>query len=381
MRLGMAQTVCPLVSAADRARLAAIAADRNRPQKHAQRARIILTSAERLSVLEVARRSGATRPAVWRWQQRFAEAGVDGLLRDRTRKPGKPRTADAVVQRVVALTCAEPPGEATHWTGRAMARASGLSLRTVQRIWAAHDLQPHRIRSFKRSRDPEFLAKLEDIVGLYLAPPKHAIVLSVDEKSQIQALDCTQPGLPIKPGKAGTMTHDYIRHGTTTLFAALNVLDGTVIGRCMQRHRAAASRRDPMSEGPPVRRPARRHQDFIRFLNAVEAAVPAGKLVHAILDNYATHKHPKVRAWLARHPRWTFHHTPTSCSWLNAVETFFSAMTRRRLRRGVFRSLVDLQAAIHRYLAEHNAAPKPFTWTATPAKIIAKLDHVNASMH
>jgi transposase len=250
----MAQTVCPWVSAEDRQRLAAILADRNRPQKHAARVRAVLASAERLEVAAVARRAGLSRPAVWRWQLRFAEAGVDGLLRDRTRRPGKPRTVEAVVQRVVALTCAEPPGEATHWTGRAMAKATRLSLRTVQRIWAAHELQPHRIRTFKRSRDPDFLAKLADIVGLYLAPPRHAVVLSVDEKSQIQALDRTQPGLPIKPGKAGTMTHDYVRHGTTTLFAALNVLDGTVLGRCMARHR---------------------HQEFLRFLNAVEAAVPA----------------------------------------------------------------------------------------------------------
>ena len=358
--LCMAQTVCSFLSAEDRQRLAAVLADRNRPQKHVARVRIILHSAERLDVAEVARRAGISRPAVWRWQLRFAEAGVDGLLRDKTRKPGKPRTPDATVQRVVALTCAAPPGEATHWTGRMMAKASGLSLRTVQRIWAAHQLQPHRLRTFKRSRDPDFVAKLADIVGLYLAPPRHAVVLSVDEKSQIQALDRTQPGLPLKPGKAGTMTHDYLRHGTTTLFAALNVLDGTVLGRCMQRHR---------------------HQEFIRFLNAVEAAVPAGKLVHVILDNYATHKHPKVIAWLDRHPRWTFHYTPTSGSWLNAVETFFSAMTRRRLRRGVFRSLVDLQAAIHRYLAEHNADPKPFVWTATPEKIMAKLNLVNASVH
>jgi transposase len=356
----MAQTVCPLVSAADRARLAAIVADRNRPQKHAARARIILHSAERLDVAGVAKRAGSSRPAVWRWQRRFAEAGVDGLLRDKSRKPGKPATADAVVRRVVALTCGAPPGTATHWTGRAMAQATGLSLRTVQRIWAAHQLQPHRVRSFKRSRDPDFVAKLHAIVGLYVAPPRHAVVLSVDEKSQIQALDRTQPGLPLKPGKAGTMTHDYVRHGTTTLFAALNVLDGTVIGRCMARHR---------------------HQEFLRFLNAVEAAVPAGKVVHCILDNYASHKHPKVRAWLARHPRWTFHYTPTAGSWLNAVETFFSALTRRRLRRGAFASVVDLQAAIHRYLAEHNADPKPFTWTATPASILAKLDEVNASLH
>jgi transposase len=360
MPAGMAQTVCPLVSVADRERLAAILADRNRPQKHVARARIILHSAERVEVAEVARRAGISRPAVWRWQQRFAEAGVDGLLRDKTRKPGKPPTADDVVRRVVALTCAEPPGEATHWTGRAMAEATGLSLRTVQRIWAAHKLQPHRVRTFKRSRDPDFVAKLADIVGLYLAPPRHAVVLSVDEKSQIQALDRTQPGLPLKPGRAGTMTHDYIRHGTTTLFAALNVLDGTVLGRCMARHR---------------------HQEFIRFLNAVEAAVPAGKLVHAILDNYGSHKHPKVRAWLARHPRWTFHYTPTSGSWLNAVETFFSALTRRRLRRGTFHSLVELQAAINRYLDEHNANPKPFVWTATPDTILANLHPLNASVH
>jgi len=340
--------------------LAAVLADRNRPQKHVARARIILHSAERLDVAEVARRAQISRPAVWRWQQRFAEAGVAGLVHDKTRKPGKPPTPEATVRRVVALTCGEPPGEATHWTGRMMAKAAGLSLRTVQRIWVAHRLQPHRVRTFKRSRDPDFVAKLADIVGLYLAPPRHAVVLSVDEKSQIQALDRTQPGLPIKPGKAGTMTHDYVRHGTTTLFAALNVLDGTVLGRCMARHR---------------------HQEFIRFLNAVEAAVPAGKLIHCILDNYATHKHPKVRAWLDRHERWTFHYTPTSGSWLNAVETFFSAMTRRRLRRGVFRSLVDLQAAIHRYLAEHNADPKPFVWTATPDAIIAKLQPLNASVH
>ena len=356
----MAQTVCPWVSAADRQRLAAVLADRNRPQKHVARARLILASAERLDVAEVARRVGISRPAVWRWQQRFAEVGVDGLLQDKTRKPGKPPTPEAVVQRVVALTCAEPPGEATHWTGRMMAKAAGLSLRTVQRIWAAHRLQPHRLRTFKRSRDPEFTTKLADIVGLYLSPPRHAVVLSVDEKSQIQALDRTQPGLPLKPGKAGTMTHDYVRHGTTTLFAALNVLDGTVLGRCMARHR---------------------HQAFIRFLNTVEAAVPAGKLVHVILDNYGTHKHPKVMAWLERHKRWTFHFTPTSGSWLNAVETFFSAMTRRRLRRGAFHSLVDLQAAINRYLAEHNANPKPFVWTATTDKIMAKLQPLNASVH
>jgi transposase len=356
----MAQVVCPWVSATDRARLEAIVADRNRAQKHVARARIVLGSADRLTVAEIARRAAVGRPAVWRWQRRFAEAGVDGLLRDATRKPGKPRLDDATVHRVVALTCTESPGEATHWTGRAMAKTAAISLRSVQRIWAVHRLQPHRIRTFKRSNDPEFAAKLEDIVGLYVEPPAHSLVLSIDEKSQIQALDRTQPGLPIKPGKAGTMTHDYLRNGITTLFAALNVLDGTVLGRCMQRHR---------------------HQEFLRFLGAIEAAVPAGKVIHVILDNYGSHKHPKVITWLTRHPRWTFHFTPTSGSWLNAVETFFSALTRRRLKRGAFHSVVDLQAAIHRYIAEHNADPKPFTWTKTADQILAKLNPLTAPVH
>jgi hypothetical protein len=208
---------------------------------------------------------------VWRWQQRFAEEGVDGLLRDKTRKPGKPPIPAETVAHVVALTCGKPPGETTHWTGRAMAAAAGISLRSVQRIWEAHRLQPHRVRSFKRSRDPKFTEKLVDVVGLYLDPPDQAVVLSIDEKSQIQALDRTQPGLPLKPGRCGTMTHDYKRHGTTTLFAALNVLEGKVIGRCMQRHR---------------------HEEFIRFLNAVDREVPVDKTIEAIVDNYATHKHP-----------------------------------------------------------------------------------------
>ena len=353
----MAQTVCVVLSGSDKARLETIVADRNQQQKHVERARVVLASAGGLPVQHVAVSVGVSRPMVWRWQQRFAEAGVDGLLRDRTRKPGKPPIAAEKVAQVVAMTCAKPPGEATHWTGRAMAKAAGLSLRTVQRIWEAHKLQPHRVRTFKRSRDPEFAAKLTDIVGLYMNPPTQAVVLSIDEKSQIQALDRTQPGLPLKPGRCGTMTHDYKRHGTTTLFAALNVLDGSVIGRCMQKHR---------------------HEEFIRFLNAVERQVPAGKLIEAVVDNYATHKHPKVKAWLQRHPRWTFHFTPTSGSWLNAVENFFSVLTRKRIRRGSFHSIVDLQAAIKRYLAEHNAEPKPFVWTASAASIIAKLDRLPA---
>ncbi len=240
-----------------------------------------------------------------------------------------------------------------------MATVVGISLRSVQRIWAAHRLAPHRVRAFKLSKDPAFVPKLRDVVGLYLHPPAHAIVLSVDEKSQIQALERTQPGLPMKEGSAATRTHDYLRHGTTTLFAALNVLDGTVLGRCMQRHR---------------------HQEFLRFLNAVEAAVPAGKLVHCILDNYATHKHPKVLAWLGRHPRWTFHFTPTSCSWLNAVETFFAKLTRRHLRRGTFCSLVTLQEAINRFVEEHNRDPRPFVWTADPDRIVEKVVRARRAM-
>lgn len=351
----MAQTVSLIVSTEDRARLAAIIGDRSRPLKHIQRARIVLYSADGLSVLEVARLAEVSRPAVWRWQCHYAEGGVERLLREGSRKPGKAPTPLPVIAQVVALTCSEPPGEVTHWTGRAMAEASGLSLTTIQRIWKAHKLAPHRLRSFKRSNDPAFAEKVEDIVGLYMHPPAHAVVLSIDEKSQIQALDRTQPGLPLKPGKAGTMTHDYKRNGTTTLFAAFNVLDGVVLGRCMQKHT---------------------HQEFIRFLNAVEREVPAGKIIHAIVDNYATHKHPKVRAWLERHPRWVFHFTPTSGSWLNAVENFFSALTRRRIRRGVFKSIVDLQAAINRYLKEHNDDPKPFVWTKPAKDILAKIDRM-----
>jgi transposase len=351
----MAQTVTPLVTSLDRERLAAILEDRNRPQKHVQRARIILLSAQRLTALEIAARSGASRPSVWRWQQRFAEEGIGGLLRDKTRKPGRAPLSPAIVARVLALPCGKPPKGATHWTGRLVAKAVGISLSAVQRIWRAHRLQPHRIKTFKKSNDPAFAAKVEDIVGLYMNPPAHAVVVSIDEKSQIQALDRTQPGLPLKPGRCGTMTHDYKRHGTTTLFAALNILDGTVVGRCMPRHT---------------------HQEFIKFLAAVERAVPAGKIIHAIGDNDATHKHPKVREWLAAHPRWVFHFTPTSASWINAVENFFSVITRRRIRRGVFTSVADLQDAIRTYIREHNRNPKPFMWTKPADVILAKLDRL-----
>jgi transposase len=336
----MRKDVVVEVSAADRVRLEAIAADRNSPQKHVWRARIVLLTAADQGTVEIMRRTGKSKTCVWRWQERFMQEGTDGLLRDKTRPSRIPPLGPQVAERVIALTQEDPPGETTHWTAAMMAKAAGISVSSVQRIWRTHGLQPHRVRQFKLSTDPQFATKLRDIVGLYVDPPAHAIVLSVDEKSQIQALDRTQPGLPIKKGRAGTMTHDYKRNGTTTLFAALDVLDGKVIGRCMQRHR---------------------HQEFIRFLNAIEAEVPEGLIVHVILDNYGPHKHPKTRAWLGRHPRFVFHYTPTSGSWLNAVEGFFAKLTRRRLKRGVFHSIVDLQAAINRFLRETNDDPKPFT--------------------
>ena len=340
------------VSAGDRERLEALVADGNTQQKHVWRARIVLMTADRCGTMEIAQQTGKSKPTVWRWQRRFMEAGVDGLVRDATRPPRIPPLPPGVVERVVDMTLKEPPGEATHWTGRAVAKAVGISLRSVQRIWQAHGLKPHRIKTFKLSRDPKFAEKVQDIVGLYIDPPEHALVLALDEKSQIQALDRTQPGLPMKKGRLGTMTHDYKRHGTTTLFAALNVLEGKVIGQCMQRHR---------------------HQEFIRFLNKINREISAWIDVHLILDNYGTHKHPKVMAWLQRHPRFTFHFTPTSASWMNAIEGFFAKLTKRRLKRGVFRSLADLHEAINRFIAEHNENPKPFVWTADPDAIIDKV--------
>jgi transposase len=338
------------ISAFDRLRLEGVVRDRNAAQKHVWRAAIVLLSGEGVGTHEIMRQTGRSKTCVWRWQGRFAQEGVDGLLRDKTRPSRLAPLGPDVATRVVALTLEAAPGETTHWTAPAMAKATGISVSSVQRIWRRHGLQPHRIRTFKLSNDKQFAEKLRDVVALYVDPPAHAVVLSFDEKSQIQALDRTQPSLPLKKGRCGTMTHDYKRNGTTTLFAALNVLDGSVIGQCMQQHR---------------------HQEFIRFLNTIEAKVPTGKVVRVILDNYAAHKHPKIIAWLARHPRFTFHFTPTSASWLNAVEGFFAILTKRRLKRGVFRSIIDLRGAINRYIAEHNLSPKPFTWTKDPEKIIA----------
>jgi transposase len=294
--------------------------------------------------------TGKAKTVIWRWQERFPAEGAAGLWRDKTRPSRIPPLGPDVSERVVAMTLAGPPPAASHWTGSTMAKAAGISVSSVQRIWRAHGLRPHLVRRFKLSNDPQFAAKLKDIVGLYIDPPDHAVVLSVDEKSQIQALDRTQPGLPMKKGRAGTMTHDYKRHGVTTLFAALNVLEGKVFGRCMKRHR---------------------HQEFIRFLNAIDIKVPKKKAIHVIVDNYAAHKHPKVIEWIGKHPRFVFHFTPTSASWLNAVEGLFANLAKKRLKRGVFRSLLELKDAIHRFLDETNANPKPFTWTKDPNKIIA----------
>jgi len=347
MRTGISFSVTP----ADRERLEAVINHPASAQRHVWRCHIVLLSGDGVGTSAIMAETGKSKTCVWRWQERFMLEGIDGLLREKTRPPGTPKTTETKTAEVIRLTQELPPHEATHWTLRALGKAVGLAASTVRSIWKAHGLSPHRWRQFKLSNDPDFAKKLNDVVGLYISPPAHAVVLSVDEKSQIQALDRTQPGLPLKKGRGPTMTHDYKRNGTTTLFAALNILDGSVIGQNMQSHR---------------------HQEFIRFLNQIEREVPAGKIIHVILDNYCTHKHSKVRAWLERHPRWTFHFIPTSSSWLNAVEGFFAKLTRRRLKHGVFHSVVDLQAAINRFIDEHNQTEaKPFIWKADPDEIIA----------
>ena len=348
------------LSAADRSELEAVAANRNSPQKHVWRAKIVLLTADGHGTADIMRATGKAKTVIWRWQERFGKEGVAGLWRDKTRPSRIPPLRPEVAERVVALTLTGPPPTASHWTGAAMAKATGISVSSVQRIWRTHGLRPHLVRRFKLSNDPQFAAKLREIVGLYVNPPNHAIVLSVDEKSQIQALDRTQPGLPMKKGRAGTITHDYKRHGVTTLFAALDVLEGKVIGQCMKRHR---------------------HQEFIRFLNVIDAKVAKTKPVHVIVDNYAAHKHPKVLEWIENHPRFVFHFTPTSASWLNAVESFFAKLTKKRLKRGVFRSLQELKDAIHRFLDDTNANPKPFTWTKDPNKIIAAVKRGHQSLN
>ncbi|HEY1386741.1 MAG TPA: IS630 family transposase [Dongiaceae bacterium] len=340
------------VSPADRERMERLVRDRNSPQKVVWRARIVLLASAGMTAEAIAAAVGKSLLTVRRWRRRYAAAGVDGLLKDATRPSRvKPLSAE-VIERVVHMTLHEKPPNATHWSLRSMGKAAGLSYSSVQRIWRAHGLKPHQVETFKLSRDKNFAAKVQDVVGLYLNPPDKALVLCVDEKSQIQALDRTQPGLPMKKGRAGTMTHDYKRNGTTTLFAALSMLDGKVIGACLPRHR---------------------HREFLRFLRLIDQETPANLDLHLIVDNYATHKTPAVKRWLKAHPRFHLHFTPTSSSWLNMVERFFAEITRNRIRRGTFKSVAELKAAIADYLQKHNADPKPFVWTKSAGEILEKV--------
>src|ERR1035438_50716 len=322
------------------------------PQSVVLRAKIVLGVADGVPNPRLARQLSTNRMTVLLWRRRFEQEGLSGILADRPRS-GRPKQVTAEQEAdIVERTRTTKPRQATHWTVRTMAQQVGVSPATVHRIWQAYGLQPHRVENFKFSTDPEFVRKVRDIVGLYLNPPDKALVLSVDEKSQIQALDRTQPILPLRPGLPERQTHDYVRHGTTTLFAALNVLDGSVIGHCQPRHR---------------------HQEFLRFLERMEAATSRRLEIHLVLDNYGTHKHPTVRKWFADHPRYHLHFTPTGASWINQIERWFAEITAKRIRRGTFRSVRELVQAIQAYIRDHNRKPQPFTWTATAASILRKV--------
>jgi len=353
---------CLYVAPSDRTVLERLMANGKTPQKLAVRARIVLLSGRGLGTMAIAREARVSKPTVWRWQEAYLEDGVERLRKDKGKGPkaGKPRISDAARLRIVTMTAKEKPANATHWSARMLAKQVGVGHTTVQRVWKEHGLKPHLTRSFKLSNDPQFAEKVQDIVGLYLNPPDNALVLSVDEKSQIQALDRTQPGLPMKKGRAGTMTHDYKRNGVTTLFAALvaakakgvtQMQAGEVIGECMPRHRA---------------------KEFLRFLKKIDATVALHLDVHLVCDNYRTHKTKEVQAWLAKHPRFKMHYTPTSSSWLNLVERLFAEITRQQIRRGAFKSVADLEAAIGAWIAGWNAKPTPFKWSAKAEAIIAK---------
>ena len=325
------------------------------------RSHIVLLAAAGMQDKDIAIKLGIDRRVAARWRTRFLATGVDGLMQDATR-PGRPRTArkTATVEQVVRITLEETPEGATHWSTRTLAAHLSISAATVARIWRAHGLKPHLVKTFKLSNDPRFIEKLEDIVGLYLDPPEHALVLCCDEKTQIPALDRTQPGLPLKRGKGKTMTHDYKRNGVTTLFAALNTLTGQVLSMTDQLHR---------------------HQEWLKFLKTIDRNTPKAKELHLVVDNYATHKHPEVLAWLDKHPRFHMHFTPTSASWLNMVERFFRDITEKRIRRGVFTSVSELKTAIDEYIATHNANPKPFIWTAKAGDILAKVTRARATLN
>lgn len=324
-----------------------------------ERARIVLLAAEGKQNKQIAQQLGISKQKAARWRSRFLQGGISALEKDAPRPGRTPSIATKTVARVVRMTTQQKPPNATQWSTRSMAKAAGISEASVRRIWRKHGLKPHLLATFKLSRDPRFAEKLESIVGLYLNPPEHALVLCCDEKSQIQALDRTQPSLPLKPGRAGTMTHDYKRNGTATLFAALNTLDGKVIGVCMERHR---------------------HQEWLWFLRHLDAVTPSDKDLHLIVDNYSTHKHAKVQRWLKRHRRFHFHFTPTSASWLNMVERFFRDLTANRLRRGVFRDVPEMVDAIEGYIDKHNENPKPFIWTAKANDILAKVKRAHKAL-
>jgi transposase len=341
-----------LLSSAERSTLAAWAHAKSLPLRLIQRAQIITMAADGVTNQDIAERLDVSRPTVQLWRERFLALRVAGLEKDAPRPGRLPSIPEQKVRAVVEATLHAKPPAATHWSVRTMAEAHSISPASVQRIWKQHNLKPHLTKTFKLSRDKHFVEKLYDVVGLYLNPPDKSIVLCFDEKTQIQALDRTQPGLPIKKGRCGTMTHDYKRNGTTTLFAALSMLDGKVIGECMPRHR---------------------HQEFIRFLKKIDVETPSGFDLHIIADNYATHKHPRVKSWLKRNPRFHLHFIPTSSSWVNMVERWFREITDKRIRRGIFKSVPELIAAIQEYLDNHNQNPRIFTWTASVEQILAKV--------
>jgi len=328
------------------------------PQYVVVRSRICLRAHEGLPNRQIAIELGTSRPTVLLWRQRFAQAGPAGLEQDAARGRSAQRLKPTRIKAIVEATLQTTPADATHWSTRTLAKRCRVSHMTVARIWDAHGLQPHRVRTFKLSRDPQFVEKLTDVVGLYLNPPDKALVFCVDEKSQVQALDRTQPGLPMKPGRCGTRTHDYVRHGTTTLFAALNVLEGTVIGGCFDRHR---------------------HEEFLKFLRHIDRQTPQELALHLIVDNYGTHKHERVRRWLGKHRRIQLHFTPTSSSWLNLVERWFAEITRKRIRRGSFRSVAELVAIIEEYIRINNQNPTPFVWTKRVDEILEKVGHCKAT--
>jgi transposase len=348
------------LSEAQRKQLKTWATGRRIPVRLAERAKMILLAAQGKTDKEIGAELAIWRGTVARWRTRFIAHGVTGIERDETRPGRKPQISARKVKSVVALTTQQRPDNATHWSTRSMAAVAGISEASVRRIWHAHGLKPHRLESFKVSNDKHFAEKLEDIVGLYLDPPEHALVLSCDEKCQIQALDRTQPGLPLKRGRAQTMTHDYKRNGVTTLFAAMNTLDGRVIGQCQTKHR---------------------HQEWLSFLRTIDRNTPKDKDLHLIVDNYATHKHLEVQAWLAKHPRFHMHFTPTSASWLNMVERFFRDLSENQLRRAAFRSVPELVSTIEQYLQKHNHHPKPFIWTAKATDILAKVTRARAKLN